>query len=222
MSRQSPPRTRSQLHRTPPEAVVTASPPLVRPTTRSMSLKRKHDVGQPSNVNRRVQRITSMDAKAPRSTAAQNHMMKQSALHSSSSSHVYSGGSQHSIFLCGICFDYKPSSHMFKNGKCNHSFCSACMAKYVTSQINQNIVKVTCPHPNCPVEQNPKSLHPILPRKVIEKWDMAICESTISASQKTYQGRPCIFEGLGANNKKMGLILKKNCKTLFYLNKNAK
>ncbi|CAH9070801.1 unnamed protein product [Cuscuta europaea] len=156
-----------------------------------MSLKRKYDVGQPSNDRRRVQRIISIDGKAPCSTSAQNQMKKQSPLHSASSTHVNiksqnSGGIQLSIFLCGICFDYKPSSQMFKNGKCNHSFCSACMAKYVTSQINQNIVKVTCPHPNCPLEQNPKYLHPILPRKVIDKWNTAICESTILASQKTY------------------------------------
>ncbi|CAH9070805.1 unnamed protein product [Cuscuta europaea] len=196
MSRQSPPRTRSQLHRAPPESSITASLPAVRPTTRSMSLKRKYEVAQPSTVKRKAEPVTSIDSKAPRSRGAQNQMKKPSPLHSASTDvnikSQNSGGrrdNQHSNFLCGICFNYKPLYDMFKNDKCNHAFCFACMAKHVTSQINQNFVKVTCPHPNCSLEQTPISVFLIFVKKVIE-LGTALCESTNSVKHKYEVGQP--------------------------------
>ncbi|TKY47140.1 E3 ubiquitin-protein ligase RNF144A [Spatholobus suberectus] len=91
-----------------------------------------------------------------------------------------------SQFRCGICFDYKPVSDMFKKGKCNHPFCTDCMSKHVATQIHQNILKVICPNPNCSVELKPEYLHTILPSEVIVRWESVRCESLIDGSEKIY------------------------------------
>ncbi|XP_027337726.1 probable E3 ubiquitin-protein ligase RNF217 [Abrus precatorius] len=93
---------------------------------------------------------------------------------------------QPSQFLCGICFDHKPVSDMFKQGKCNHPFCTICISKHVATQIHQNILKVNCPNPNCSMELKPEFLHTILPKEVIVRWETARCEALIVGSEKTY------------------------------------
>ncbi|RZB50953.1 putative E3 ubiquitin-protein ligase ARI9 [Glycine soja] len=93
---------------------------------------------------------------------------------------------QPSQFLCGICFDDKPLSDMFKDGKCNHPFCTHCISKHVVTQIHQSILKVICPDPNCYVEFKPEYLRTILPCDVIDRWECLRRESLILGSEKTY------------------------------------
>ncbi|XP_029126591.1 probable E3 ubiquitin-protein ligase RNF217 [Cajanus cajan] len=52
--------------------------------------------------------------------------------------------------------------------------------------MRQNILKVTCPNPNCSVELKPKCLHTVLPREVVVRWESARCESSIAGENKTY------------------------------------
>ncbi|KAG5146425.1 hypothetical protein JHK84_031968 [Glycine max] len=101
--------------------------------------------------------------------------------------HDDSGEDQPSFFLCDICFDDKPVSDMFEEGKCNHLFCTHCMSKYVTTQIQQNILKVImCPNANCSVELKPEYFHNILASEVIVRWETVMCESMIVELEKTY------------------------------------
>jgi E3 ubiquitin-protein ligase RNF144 len=109
--------------------------------------------------------------------------------------------SSYSYITCGICFDLKTDSDMFKTRNsnslvfkrssncCNYLFCLDCICKYVTFQVNNNLVNyVTCPSPNCFVELKQKHLQHILPKQVIVQWESLICESSRSIlfKLKTY------------------------------------
>ncbi|KEH34164.1 zinc finger, C3HC4 type (RING finger) protein [Medicago truncatula] len=115
-------------------------------------------------------------------------------------------GGESSRSLCGICFDLKTDSDMFKRKSCNHLFCVECISKYVVSQINNNVVKVTCPTPNCFVKFEPRHLKHILPREFIDRWELAVYESKIALDQKTY----CPFKNcsvLLVNDNNRGVVL---------------
>jgi E3 ubiquitin-protein ligase RNF144 len=94
---------------------------------------------------------------------------------------------------CGICFDLKTDSDMFQTKKCKHLYCLDCICKYVTIQINNNLVKViTCPSPNCCfVELKPKQLQHVLPKQVTFRWESLIYESSIAFKLMSY-GRKLI------------------------------
>ncbi|XP_058757067.1 E3 ubiquitin-protein ligase RSL1-like [Vicia villosa] len=94
---------------------------------------------------------------------------------------------------CGICFDQKTDSDMFKirsklfqRRKCKHLFCVDCICKYVAVQINDNAYKVMCPGPNCCVKFKPKHLRHILPKQLIAKWENLIYKSLAPTEPKTY------------------------------------
>lgn len=91
-----------------------------------------------------------------------------------------------SKFQCRICFESKPMSDRFENGKCRHRFCASCVSTHVATIMQQNILKVTCPNPRCSVELKPEVLHTILPDEVIVRWECAKFESSIVGSEKTY------------------------------------
>ncbi|XP_061373994.1 uncharacterized protein LOC133316278 [Gastrolobium bilobum] len=93
---------------------------------------------------------------------------------------------QRSKFLCSICFDSKAESDMFRGGECNHPFCTDCISKHVATQIQQNILNVYCPNPNCSMELKPQHLQTTLPKDFIDRWESARLESSIAAWQKTY------------------------------------
>ncbi|AES70449.1 putative transcription factor C2H2 family [Medicago truncatula] len=95
---------------------------------------------------------------------------------------------------CDICFDLKTNSDMFQTTKCNHFYCLDCICKYVTFQINNNLVKVkviTCPSPNCSVKLKPKQLQHILPKQVTFRWESLIHKSSIPFKLMSY-GRKLI------------------------------
>ncbi|KAL5077249.1 hypothetical protein RYX36_016233 [Vicia faba] len=88
--------------------------------------------------------------------------------------------------LCGICFHSKPDPDMFKSNSCNHSFCVDCISKYMDSEINNNMVKVICPNPNCYMKLKPEHLENIMPSEFFDRWEFAKYTSKIPLEQKTY------------------------------------
>ena len=107
---------------------------------------------------------------------------------------------------CGICFDLKTDFDMFKRKSCNHLFCVDCISKYVDSQLSNNVVKVTCPTPNCSAKLLPRHLQHILPDEFIDRWQLAKYESKIALEQKTY----CAFKDcsvLLVNDNDRGVVL---------------
>ncbi|XP_019429958.1 PREDICTED: uncharacterized protein DDB_G0292642-like [Lupinus angustifolius] len=120
--------------------------------------------------------------------------------------------------FCGICLDFKAESDIFRGGKCNDLFCIDCISKHVASKIQQNNLEVKCPIPSCGVEIKPEYLMSILPKDVIDRWESAIYESSITLSQKFY----CPFKNcsvLLVNDGKRGKPVTRcecpNCHRLF-------
>ncbi|XP_019433132.1 PREDICTED: uncharacterized protein DDB_G0292642-like [Lupinus angustifolius] len=93
---------------------------------------------------------------------------------------------QPSECVCGICLDFIAESDMFRGGKCNDLFCIDCISKHVASKIQQNNLEVKCPIPSCSVELKPEYVLSILPKDVIDRWEFAKYESSITLSQKVY------------------------------------
>ncbi|KAA8540579.1 hypothetical protein F0562_024502 [Nyssa sinensis] len=96
--------------------------------------------------------------------------------------------------LCEICVENKETDEMFRNESCHHSFCTDCISKHVATKIQENIKVVTCPGLNCRGVLDLDSCRPVIPKEVLDRWDEALCESLILASQKMY----CPFRNCSA------------------------
>lgn len=121
---------------------------------------------------------------------------------------IISGESSRS--LCGICFNSKADPDIFKSNSCNHSFCVGCISKHVESQINNNVVKVTCPNPNCYTKLKPEHLVNIISREFIDRWEFTKYKSKIPLEQKMY----CPFENcsiLLVNDNSGGEVVVTSC-----------
>ncbi|KAI8559323.1 hypothetical protein RHMOL_Rhmol04G0163300 [Rhododendron molle] len=95
--------------------------------------------------------------------------------------------SKNKTLVCEICIETKPYSESFAIRGCTHSYCSDCVIKYVSSKLDQNIIQIRCPVPDC----NKGGLdlehcRAILPPEVYDKWGSALCESAFVASKKIY------------------------------------
>lgn len=95
-------------------------------------------------------------------------------------------GQSSTRFSCGICFDSVKVYKMFTNPSCNHPFCTKCISKYVKLLRKEKVLKLNCPDPECSLELKPEQFQSILPTQVIEEWESAIYESSISLRQKIY------------------------------------
>ncbi|KAJ4958990.1 hypothetical protein NE237_026101 [Protea cynaroides] len=89
-------------------------------------------------------------------------------------------------FLCKICFEPRWDFESFFINGCNHVFCCDCISSYVTSKLEEKIAIIKCPELSCEKMLELESCRFILASEVFEKWDLAICESLISESQKFY------------------------------------
>ncbi|KAF8388678.1 hypothetical protein HHK36_025358 [Tetracentron sinense] len=97
--------------------------------------------------------------------------------------------------FCEICLEGKPTEDMFRNTiTCSHSFCVDCISKYVAAKIQENINMVKCPDFHCKGLLEPDRCRSILPEEVFDRWDKALCESLILASQRFY----CPFKDCSA------------------------
>nr|KAJ0228385.1 hypothetical protein LSAT_V11C100016250 [Lactuca sativa] len=97
--------------------------------------------------------------------------------------------------ICGICMDTKALPEIFSNAKvCGHLFCSDCISQHVYVKIKENIAKVKCPDPTCKGLIGPEVYRDIVAKEVLERWEDALCESTIMATQKLY----CPFKDCSA------------------------
>uniref|UniRef100_A0A5B7BRQ3 RBR-type E3 ubiquitin transferase n=1 Tax=Davidia involucrata TaxID=16924 RepID=A0A5B7BRQ3_DAVIN len=91
-----------------------------------------------------------------------------------------------SFSICEICVEDKESDEMFTNESCDHSFCTDCIGKHVATKIQENIQVVTCPGLDCKGVIEIDACRSVIPKEVLDRWDEAICESLILASQKFY------------------------------------
>ncbi|KAK1355009.1 hypothetical protein POM88_048265 [Heracleum sosnowskyi] len=89
-------------------------------------------------------------------------------------------------FGCGICTDRKPSHKSFSIKGCSHSYCSDCICQYVTSKIQDNIIRITCPVSGCYRYLKPEHCRSILPPKVFDAWGMKLWEAAIPVGDRLY------------------------------------
>lgn len=118
-------------------------------------------------------------------TYADEAFQIQQALHASlslsqSQNHPSSSSSSQTI-SCEICTEEKPPSNMLD---CRHSFCAACVSKHVEYKLRDNVIAISCPAPSCASAIRPHALRPHLAAEVVERWEEAVAESAIQASQR--------------------------------------
>ncbi|MCL7035229.1 hypothetical protein MKW94_004768 [Papaver nudicaule] len=77
---------------------------------------------------------------------------------------------------------------------CTHVYCSECIAKHVASKIQENITQIKCPEFNCKETLEPYLCRDMIPWEVFDRWENALCESSILASHKVY----CPFKDCSA------------------------
>ncbi|KAM3306773.1 E3 ubiquitin-protein ligase RSL1-like [Capsicum chacoense] len=101
---------------------------------------------------------------------------------------------QCNIFTCDICVEEKSIVEIFKIMGCNHSYCKNCIVKYISSKLQENISRISCPVTGCNGELEPQNCGSILPNDVFIRWGDALCESMILVSERFY----CPFKDCSA------------------------
>ncbi|KAE9587650.1 putative transcription factor C2H2 family [Lupinus albus] len=120
-------------------------------------------------------------------------------------------------FLCHICTETKTLNDAFRIQNCSHSYCTDCVVMYVESKLEDNVVKIRCPEPEC--ELGLLELYGcrgILPKEMFDRWGDALCEAMILENEKFY----CPFKDCSALLVNDGGELVKesecpNCRRLF-------
>ncbi|PWA79282.1 IBR domain, Zinc finger, RING/FYVE/PHD-type, E3 ubiquitin ligase RBR family [Artemisia annua] len=87
---------------------------------------------------------------------------------------------------CRICLEMQDYWKMFKNPTCSHSFCNDCTSKHATTKVQEKVINITCPEPNCNSTLDFNTLRLIIPKDILIKWDDVLCESIIPESDKFY------------------------------------
>ncbi|XVF25315.1 hypothetical protein REPUB_Repub13aG0202800 [Reevesia pubescens] len=91
-----------------------------------------------------------------------------------------------SLCFCEICFERKESNQMFTTERCVHSYCSDCISKHVWTRVEQSITLISCPGMNCRAVLELDTCRPMLPEVVVHRWEDALCQEFINASQSFY------------------------------------
>jgi len=87
---------------------------------------------------------------------------------------------------CSICLETKYPSEFFDRMVCSHRFCSTCIVQHIRSKLQENLVPIHCPEPNCSEHLTPRKCEVILPNHTIEKWNSALVEAEIPIFQRFY------------------------------------
>nr|XP_007135375.1 hypothetical protein PHAVU_010G124200g [Phaseolus vulgaris]ESW07369.1 hypothetical protein PHAVU_010G124200g [Phaseolus vulgaris] len=104
------------------------------------------------------------------------------------------GETSHTLTYCGICMDAKRGEEMFRNQNCSHLYCEDCSGKHVAAKVQENVLTVKCPEPKCKGVIESQNCRSIIPKEVLDRWEDALCENVVNASQKFY----CPFKDCSA------------------------
>ncbi|XP_027367068.1 probable E3 ubiquitin-protein ligase RNF217 [Abrus precatorius] len=91
-----------------------------------------------------------------------------------------------SLILCEICAEAKETDEMFRNQRCDHSFCSQCVIKHVATKIQDKITVVSCPGLNCKGVLEVDACMAMLPKELLDRWSDALCEALFLTAHKFY------------------------------------
>lgn len=89
-------------------------------------------------------------------------------------------------FDCEICAETKTSKEAFSINGCCHVYCNHCIALYVESKLQDNVVNIGCPVPQCRGLLEAEDCRSILAPEVFDRWGTALCEAVISLEEKFY------------------------------------
>lgn len=120
-------------------------------------------------------------------------------------------------FVCKICTETKTMKEAFYISGCSHAYCSDCVANYIVSKLENNIVDISCPVPQCKGSLEAQFCRTILRVEVFEKWSKALCEALINASQKFFCPFADCSSALLINDKTEAVINSEcsNCNRMF-------
>ncbi|CAH8327196.1 unnamed protein product [Eruca vesicaria subsp. sativa] len=96
-----------------------------------------------------------------------------------------------------ICMEEKSPSDMFRGTTTSctdHSYCTECTVRYVTTKVDENVARIKCPDVACTQLMEPYMCRDVIPKDLFERWDKALCESLIMSSERVY----CPFENCSA------------------------
>ncbi|XP_042493610.1 E3 ubiquitin-protein ligase RNF144A-like [Macadamia integrifolia] len=112
-------------------------------------------------------------------------------------------------FRCKICFEPRWGLQSFSIIGCDHVFCCECISSYVISKLEEKVTSIKCPELSCEELLDFESCRLILAPEVIDRWDVALCESLIGETQKFY----CPFRDCSALllNDGLGVIRESEC-----------
>ena len=91
-------------------------------------------------------------------------------------------------FTCEICFELVslPNKRFINSNRCVHSFCTACMIKYIQAKLEDNIPDIKCPYNTCNHSLEPLSCSTKISHKLFNRWCDALCESTVLGFDLVY------------------------------------
>ncbi|PPS02883.1 hypothetical protein GOBAR_AA17775 [Gossypium barbadense] len=82
-----------------------------------------------------------------------------------------------SLSFCEICVERKENDQMFTTQSCNHSYCSDCISKHVSTRVEENLTVVRCPGVHCETVLELDECRPLLPEVCYVPWHPGItCE----------------------------------------------
>ncbi|XP_057432324.1 uncharacterized protein LOC130725085 [Lotus japonicus] len=84
-------------------------------------------------------------------------------------------------FVCGNCRNTKTVRDSFSIRGCSHAYCSECVAMYVGSKLQENVINIRCPVPGCSGLLEAEYCRAILPAEVLDWWKKASREIIIVA-----------------------------------------
>ncbi|XP_045810778.1 E3 ubiquitin-protein ligase RSL1-like [Trifolium pratense] len=90
------------------------------------------------------------------------------------------------LFYCKICMDTKKLRDAFCLSGCNHVYCSDCVAIYIRYKLDDKIINIRCPFPECRGSLEPEFCRSILPTDDFKRWNKAVCEVLFNITEKFY------------------------------------
>ncbi|KAJ4842244.1 hypothetical protein Tsubulata_046560 [Turnera subulata] len=113
-----------------------------------------------------------------------------------------------STSVCEICAETRTSNEFFSIKGCSHAYCTHCVAQYIESRLQENIIKIRCPVSDCKKGWlDPVNCREILPGEVFDRWGNALCEAAVPRSKKFY----CPYKDCSAMLIKEGRRVSKEC-----------
>ncbi|XP_020599278.1 probable E3 ubiquitin-protein ligase RNF144A-B [Phalaenopsis equestris] len=86
----------------------------------------------------------------------------------------------HGKLICNLCNTNKPLSDLLFIKTCHHSFCSRCVAQYVSELVLHNAAAISCPVTRCKTGIfEPVLCRPMIEREVFDHWCLSLCVSVI-------------------------------------------